>query len=311
MSDGYRLIYFSLNRDFLRSIHIMTNNSQAFPQHSADIDTGSNPTDLEDLRIEWLGLPQRIINLRLAEDRARTWIRANEWKQQRILAEARRAELDQIFNPSISQVCAASSEDLPKHAANTSSGAFNKLQTQSMVHHHLPIREAIRRYGLEQLRGRAVFDGPNPVYISDSSLDDAITLWQDEPQNAYLHRRFYGAETYNANLVRWIYSSAVIQVRVNYLTWLTSLKLGDLVEVPYSEDANQIMPMIIKRIEAGILWLLPVDVTEVSASQLIPCCTATGYIRECVAQIVPVSQTQSTKFPAPSKISNTENLPGA
>ena len=71
----------------------------------------------------------------------------------------------------------------------------------------LTITEAIKLYGLEFLRGRAVTDGHGTLYIHDKDLDAAIALWADEPDKAYLQKRFYGAEERNAPMCRWIYGS--------------------------------------------------------------------------------------------------------
>ena len=53
-----------------------------------------------------------------------------------------------------------------------------------------------------------------PLYISDSSLDETIKLWADEPENAHLTRRFYGAEVRNGSRVRWIYSSSLVDLGI-------------------------------------------------------------------------------------------------
>lgn len=77
----------------------------------------------------------------------------------------------------------------------------------------MTIKNAIMQHGLEVLRGKPIDDGSGtPLYISDSDLDAAIALWEDEPENAHQHRRFYGATVRNANLVRWIYSSQMVEI---------------------------------------------------------------------------------------------------
>ncbi len=76
----------------------------------------------------------------------------------------------------------------------------------------LTITEAIRKHGLEYLRGRAVSNGTVRLYIHDSDLDAAIDLWADEPDKAYLQRRFYGAETRNDPLkCVWIYGCYLVE----------------------------------------------------------------------------------------------------
>lgn len=74
----------------------------------------------------------------------------------------------------------------------------------------ITIKETIRLHGLEFLRGRAVTDGTRTLYIHDKDLDAAIALWADEPENAHLQRRFYGAEARNAEMCEWIYSSYLV-----------------------------------------------------------------------------------------------------
>lgn len=72
----------------------------------------------------------------------------------------------------------------------------------------LTIKEAIQVHGLEYLRGKQITDGARALYIHDCDLDSAIALWADEPENAHLNRRFYGAETRNDPMgCVWIYSS--------------------------------------------------------------------------------------------------------
>lgn len=75
----------------------------------------------------------------------------------------------------------------------------------------LSIREAIRAHGLECLRGQPIVDGPRVLYIADSDLDDAITLWEDEPGAAVRHKRFYGSVVHNdPHDCLWIYANAVV-----------------------------------------------------------------------------------------------------
>ena len=49
----------------------------------------------------------------------------------------------------------------------------------------MTITEAIRKHGLEFLRGRVVANGSQRLIINDKDLDAAIELWEDEPENAY------------------------------------------------------------------------------------------------------------------------------
>lgn len=73
---------------------------------------------------------------------------------------------------------------------------------------NLTIKEAIKQFGLEYLRGKPIVDGSSIVYIANGSLDDAIDLWADEPENQHRHRRFYGAAADNPpDRYSWIYSS--------------------------------------------------------------------------------------------------------
>jgi hypothetical protein len=73
------------------------------------------------------------------------------------------------------------------------------------------IREVIRAHGLERLRGQPIVDGPRVLYIADSDLDDAITLWEDEPDAAGRHKRFYGSVVHNdPHDCLWIYANAVV-----------------------------------------------------------------------------------------------------
>jgi hypothetical protein len=75
------------------------------------------------------------------------------------------------------------------------------------------ITEAIRKHGLESLRGRAVTDGNLKLFISDSSLNDAIELWQDEPENAYRQKTFYGSELRGDRLNCWrIHGSFKVEI---------------------------------------------------------------------------------------------------
>lgn len=57
----------------------------------------------------------------------------------------------------------------------------------------MTITEAIRKHGLEFLRGRVVTNGNQCMIINDKDLDAAIELWEDEPENAHRQRRFYGS----------------------------------------------------------------------------------------------------------------------
>lgn len=77
----------------------------------------------------------------------------------------------------------------------------------------LSIKNAIKVFGLEALRGRPVEDGNRTVFISHKSLDDDIELWSDEPENAYRTQRFYGGDTPDADMVTWIYTSAKVTVQ--------------------------------------------------------------------------------------------------
>jgi hypothetical protein len=72
------------------------------------------------------------------------------------------------------------------------------------------ISEAIKKYGLEFLRGKAIQCGNEIRYIHNKCLDDDIKLWEDEPENAHLIKRFYGGATPDARMVEWIYSSSEV-----------------------------------------------------------------------------------------------------
>lgn len=71
----------------------------------------------------------------------------------------------------------------------------------------MTITEAIKKHGLEFLRGRAVTDGNRTLYIHDNDLDAAVALWSDEPDKACLQKRFYGGDERNAAMCVWIYGS--------------------------------------------------------------------------------------------------------
>jgi len=71
----------------------------------------------------------------------------------------------------------------------------------------MTIRNFIRAFGLEALRGKKIKVGERTLYIHNDDLDAAIELWIDEPENAYRHQRFYGGETPTSNMVRWIYAN--------------------------------------------------------------------------------------------------------
>lgn len=76
----------------------------------------------------------------------------------------------------------------------------------------MTITEAIRKHGLEFLRGRVVTDGSQRLIINDKDLNAAIELWQDEPGNAYRQRRFYGSEVRNdPKHCLWIYGSFQVE----------------------------------------------------------------------------------------------------
>lgn len=74
--------------------------------------------------------------------------------------------------------------------------------------------EFVQKNGLAALRGVPLCRGGVIVYISDKSLDDAIALWADEPDEVRLRMesktRLYGAEVRNSNMVSWIYLKTVI-----------------------------------------------------------------------------------------------------
>ncbi len=74
------------------------------------------------------------------------------------------------------------------------------------------ITEAIKQRGLEYLRDRAITDGSRRLFIHDDDLDAAISLWADEPENAYRQRRFNGGESRNAPMCVWIYGSYTVLV---------------------------------------------------------------------------------------------------
>lgn len=71
----------------------------------------------------------------------------------------------------------------------------------------LTIKDAIKLFGLEYLRGKPILDGSTVVFINNDSLDRDIELWADEPHNQHLSKRFYGGDSPDAEMVRWIYSS--------------------------------------------------------------------------------------------------------
>ena len=76
----------------------------------------------------------------------------------------------------------------------------------------MTITEAIRKHGLEFLRGRVVTNGNQRLIINDKDLDAAIELWEDEPENAHRHRRFYGSEVRNDPMhCLWIYGSFQVE----------------------------------------------------------------------------------------------------
>lgn len=76
----------------------------------------------------------------------------------------------------------------------------------------MTITEAIRKHGLEFLRGRAVINGSQRLIINDKDLDAAIELWEDEPENAYRQRRFYGSAVRNDPMrCVWIYGSYQVE----------------------------------------------------------------------------------------------------
>lgn len=75
------------------------------------------------------------------------------------------------------------------------------------------LKVAIKRHGLEFMRGKPVFESGQTLFISDKSLDDGIDLYKDEPESEYLIHRFYGGVEHNAPMVQWIYTgSASIDV---------------------------------------------------------------------------------------------------
>ena len=70
----------------------------------------------------------------------------------------------------------------------------------------MTITEAIRKHGLEFLRGRVVANGSQRLIINDKDL------WEDEPENAYRQRRFYGSEVRNDPMhCVWIYGSYQVE----------------------------------------------------------------------------------------------------
>jgi hypothetical protein len=70
----------------------------------------------------------------------------------------------------------------------------------------MTISEAIKKHGLEFLRGKAIQCGSEIRYIHNKCLDDDIELWEDEPENAHLIKRVYGGVTPDAKMVGWIYA---------------------------------------------------------------------------------------------------------
>lgn len=76
----------------------------------------------------------------------------------------------------------------------------------------MTITEAIRKHGLEFLRGRVVNEGSQSLFINDKDLDSAIDLWRDDPEYAYLQRRFYGSEVRNDPMrCVWIYGTFQVE----------------------------------------------------------------------------------------------------
>jgi hypothetical protein len=69
--------------------------------------------------------------------------------------------------------------------------------------------EFVQKNGLAALRGVPLCRGSEIIYVSDKSLDDAIDLWADEPEEVRLRMesksRLYGSEVRNHNMVSWIY----------------------------------------------------------------------------------------------------------
>jgi hypothetical protein len=74
------------------------------------------------------------------------------------------------------------------------------------------IKEAIKAYGLEFLRGKKIRCGDEILFIHDACLDAEIEDWADEPENAYRISRFYGGEVRDAKLVKNIYSHCEVLV---------------------------------------------------------------------------------------------------
>lgn len=70
----------------------------------------------------------------------------------------------------------------------------------------MPLRAAVVQYGLEALRGVPIDDGTGEVvYIHDRCIDGDLATWADAPSEAFRITRFYGGESPQAAMVRWIY----------------------------------------------------------------------------------------------------------
>lgn len=88
--------------------------------------------------------------------------------------------------------------------------------------------EYVQDNGLEAIRGMPLQHGNGKVvYVSDASLDAAISLWSDEQNEVFRKRmesksRLYGAETRNANMVSWIYLKSMTVCQMCSATDLTN-----------------------------------------------------------------------------------------
>ncbi|MEJ8837607.1 hypothetical protein [Ramlibacter sp. AN1133] len=71
----------------------------------------------------------------------------------------------------------------------------------------MALRTAIINFGLESLRGVPLDDGcGEQVYIHQKCLDSDIDLYKDEPTQAFRLSRFYGGDSPDAQMTRWIYT---------------------------------------------------------------------------------------------------------
>jgi len=116
------------------------------------------------------------------------------------------------------------------------------------------LREVVEKFGLERLRGLPVADGKRTLYISDKPLDDDIALYADEPHKAWRIKRFYGGETYNADMVVWI----SVESRIRFVNRLERhpirLAPGDWFIVANPDDPGEVADLCrVERINGDTL----------------------------------------------------------